>query len=1346
MASPAAVLSVLVTANTGPARARLQMFDRQMQKSTATAQRSTGAMAASIGRGAGRAAFAVGAIGGASLVAAAKFEDAFADVRKTVDATEPQFGRIEAGIRNMAKEIPVAATDLAHLAGEAGALGVKAKDIVKFTRVAADLGVATDLSAEDAANALARLANIMDTKGKKAFERLGSTLVDLGNKGASTESEITEMSLRIAGAGETIGLTESQVLGFAAALSNVGIRAEAGGSAISRVMLEIQDAVAQGGKDLAAFAAIAGVSSDAFAKQFAQDAPAAIQLFVEGLDEVKESGGSVVQTLETVELNEIRVRDTLLRLGGATGEVTKAQEIANEAWGKNSALAEEANKRYKTTTSQFEILKNRVFDLGITFGQDLLPQLNKVMKRLGEGDLGGAISAMAELGGRMAARLAGALGKAFLESDILGKLFIGGAIIRVLGGRGAFLALGKTIGKFTGRGMAIGIALAIPLILPDWIDFWRRQGPKIRQIGVDIGEKFVNALIAAVNFGIARINDIIGRIDLPGIDPPEIGEIGKVDFKGPLEEPARKAVKNVKDLFHGLSKSAGQDAKKTGQEWQQWSQGFGVSTGKAASISKRDMRKLSRNIVRGTGRAAGGGAENIEGFVNAVGEGLNTLDENTGKAMKAFSAKWKGYSVKSSKLKKTWSEAGFDFARGGILPGYSRTDDTPAMLRRGEAVLTPEVHQPMVNRALQATYGTDLTGLFRKTGANMPTGAKGGVPHFQTGGLQPGISRLASWVQQELNLSISSGLRPGTGSLHNTGEAIDLVPPSMRATVSIFENWKDQLEELFYDPWGGWDSGQMIGAIGGHMDHIHAAILGAGGGGAKGAVAAAAQLARVILRGPKGSLLDMGQSALDKVRSAGNEFLGQQGGGLSGVSASGPLQAIAQKMIVAKWGQGQWPPFDDLVMRESGWDPTAVNASSGAAGLAQALPPSKYPPGAWPYTGKESAVKQLQWMISYIAGRYGTPSGAIAFHDSHNWYKKGGGIDLPKSLKQIKKGKKNALSDLMGKIGDLAPLPAKKQKEIDALTGKAAVFGDYADTASALGVDDAEGNIIPGMFGGKGESHWVTKQLEQLFALRNKLVNAYNFMLAIEAKIKELVKEAKKQLRRREKDIKGAKKAVAKLKKKLPDLKGKQRTEAQKQIKKLESGVKGETKVIGALKGKIIPGYDTEAEEAGTSRIDLLDLVETAQGLGRPMKPLATLPGIGVLGGDIMAAQTRLRDLGATASIGDSGAANESRELKILLGQQSILRELVSLTQGQVLRSTPYVGAFQTGGVVPETGLAMVHKGETISPAGNPIVEIHFANGMQWLEQFVDVRVNGQTRKAATRAGRSRPGQAGVLR
>jgi TP901 family phage tail tape measure protein len=386
MAAPAAVLQVLVTANTAQANAALAKTQAQLQATTASAQKagaSSAAAGSAMSKNLVRGAGGVAAVLGASVVAAVKFEDAFADVRKTVDASEAQFKQMEQGIRNLALEIPIAVTELAKLAGTAGALGVPAKKIVEFTRVAAMLGTATDLAAEDAATALARLGNVLGQETVKDFQRMGATLVDLGNKGASTESEITEMSLRISRSGGIVGLTAKQVLGLAASLSNVGIKAEAGGTAVSRALLTMNEAIKLGGVELQTFSQVAGLSAEKFAKLFATDAPTALGLFAEGLVKMNEAGKPVVGTLEKVGLNEIRVRDALLGLGQAQGEVAKGQGIANEAWKKNSALVEEAQKRYDTTGSKFRLLLNAINDVGISIGKMLNPAVRDGLKVFG---------------------------------------------------------------------------------------------------------------------------------------------------------------------------------------------------------------------------------------------------------------------------------------------------------------------------------------------------------------------------------------------------------------------------------------------------------------------------------------------------------------------------------------------------------------------------------------------------------------------------------------------------------------------------------------------------------------------------------------------------------------------------------------------------------------------------------------------------------------------------------------------------------------------------------------------------------------------------------------------------
>jgi len=318
------------------------------------------------------------ATGGFAAKAAIDFEDAFAGVRKTVDATEKEFAEIRQGIRDMSKEIPVASTEIAGVAEAAGQLGIEIPNILGFTRVMTDLGVATNMTSEDAAMALARLANITQMP-QTEFDKLGSVIVDLGNNLASTESEIVEMGLRLAGAGKQVGMTEAQTLSFAAALSSVGVEAQAGGSAFSKVMVQMQLASETGGKSLKNFANVAGMSSSDFQKAFKEDAAGAIIEFIKGLSTAEERGLSAIKMLDDMGIKEVRLRDSLLRAAGAGNLFNEAVEIGTNAWEENVALTNEAAERYKTTKSQLQLLKNKVMDVAITLGDALLPYILKTI-------------------------------------------------------------------------------------------------------------------------------------------------------------------------------------------------------------------------------------------------------------------------------------------------------------------------------------------------------------------------------------------------------------------------------------------------------------------------------------------------------------------------------------------------------------------------------------------------------------------------------------------------------------------------------------------------------------------------------------------------------------------------------------------------------------------------------------------------------------------------------------------------------------------------------------------------------------------------------------------------------
>ncbi|HCY8998231.1 TPA: phage tail tape measure protein [Enterococcus faecalis] len=378
---------------------------------------------------------------GAVTTAAVKWESAFTGVKKTNDEMVDSNGKViysyddlEKGLRDLAKELPTSHEEIANVAEAAGQLGIQTDKVVGFTKTMIDMGESTNMSADSAATSLARFANITQMSQDK-FSNLGSAIVDLGNNLATTESEITEMGLRLAGAGKQIGMTEGDIVGFAAALSSVGIEAEAGGSAFSRLMVQMQlatetgveafaplkQAVAEqgvswesfvhavnwGGKELTAvskqmgiptselkkmykeaskasgsledFANVTGRTSEEFAQLFKSNPSQALIEFIQGLKDSEKHGISAIKVLDDMGITEVRLRDSLLRAANASDVFEGAVKRGNEAFNENTALAEEAGKRYGTTESQLKILRGQLNDVAITFGGPLVAALNSAI-------------------------------------------------------------------------------------------------------------------------------------------------------------------------------------------------------------------------------------------------------------------------------------------------------------------------------------------------------------------------------------------------------------------------------------------------------------------------------------------------------------------------------------------------------------------------------------------------------------------------------------------------------------------------------------------------------------------------------------------------------------------------------------------------------------------------------------------------------------------------------------------------------------------------------------------------------------------------------------------------------
>lgn len=318
------------------------------------------------------------ALGTASVKASMEFESAFASVRKTVDATEEEYESLSASVKQMSTEIATSSSTIAEVMANAGQLGIQKDYLVDFTRTMIDLGNSTDIAADEAAVAIAQFANVT-RMAQTDFGRFGSALVDLGNNFATTESSIMNMATRLAAAGSQVGLTQPQILGFATALSSVGLEAEAGGTAFSKAMIQMQVAVETGNDSLKDFAKVAGMTTDEFKAMWKSDPAGAIEAFIVGLSKMDEQGISAIATLEEMGLSEVRLRDTLLRATNATELFSEAQEMANDAWEENTALTNEASKRYATTESKLKNLKNTAILAAQRIGDDLNPTIQNLI-------------------------------------------------------------------------------------------------------------------------------------------------------------------------------------------------------------------------------------------------------------------------------------------------------------------------------------------------------------------------------------------------------------------------------------------------------------------------------------------------------------------------------------------------------------------------------------------------------------------------------------------------------------------------------------------------------------------------------------------------------------------------------------------------------------------------------------------------------------------------------------------------------------------------------------------------------------------------------------------------------
>ena len=369
------------------------------------------------------------AIGTYAAKAAIGFDTALANVRKTADMTEEQLQKLGDSALELSTKQPVTAETILNIEALGAQLGVANDKLESFATVVSGLDIATNMDFETAGKEMAQFANITQM-GQDKFQNYGSTIVDLGNHLATTEKDISAMALRLAGAGTAAKFSQADILGMSGAMSSLGIRAEAGGSAMTRIIQDISKNVANGSGIVKEYARVAGVSADEFSNMWRNKPIEAIELLVEGLGKLNKNGTDMNVTLEKLGIKNIRNSDTMRRLAGAGDLLRESVERANTAWNENSALQNEVDQRNESMASRLQVLKNKVDEIAITVGRPLvdavIDALNACQPLIdGVANLADGFANMDEAGQRTVLAFAGIVAAAGPVLSVTGRLLKG---------------------------------------------------------------------------------------------------------------------------------------------------------------------------------------------------------------------------------------------------------------------------------------------------------------------------------------------------------------------------------------------------------------------------------------------------------------------------------------------------------------------------------------------------------------------------------------------------------------------------------------------------------------------------------------------------------------------------------------------------------------------------------------------------------------------------------------------------------------------------------------------------------------------------------------------------------
>lgn len=305
------------------------------------------------------------------------FESSMADVKKVFSGTDAQFKTITNEVLKMSTVLPMAATDIAKIVASGAQSGIAANELTKFAESAVKMGVAFDVSAEEAGQSMAEMRTAFKMSQDEVIT-LADKINFLGNSTPAAAKGIMEIVQRIGPLGEVGGFASGSIAALGATMRGMGVQEEIAATGIKNMILALIAGESATKSQRNAMIDL-GLDSEEVAKSMQKDAEGTTLKILELIKALpKEKQGAMLATLFGKE-SLSAIAPLLTNMGALEENLKKVGDATKYA----GSMNDEYKARAETTANNIILFKNKIAELGISIGSVLLPPLNIFLGKMG---------------------------------------------------------------------------------------------------------------------------------------------------------------------------------------------------------------------------------------------------------------------------------------------------------------------------------------------------------------------------------------------------------------------------------------------------------------------------------------------------------------------------------------------------------------------------------------------------------------------------------------------------------------------------------------------------------------------------------------------------------------------------------------------------------------------------------------------------------------------------------------------------------------------------------------------------------------------------------------------------